>query len=118
MSWQYVATDGNYGDAQGLLFLPPLSQLSDEAPLDLGSDGSVAAWADTHGTGEVFVLVCIDDKDSTITLHADERAALATIRLNYVGPDDGDVPDEQLLDFCARQGLLVFLTSCAIPHLE
>jgi hypothetical protein len=117
MSWQYAATDGNYGDAQGMRFLPLHSQLHDDAPVDLEDDTDVAAWASTHGTDAVFVLVCIDDKDTTITLHADETEAMAAIRLNYVSTDDGEVPDEELLDFCARQGLLVHLRCCRIPQL-
>ena len=128
-SWQYVAADGNYGDARDLRFLPTPVQITgdgiDAVDVDPGfasafdpeSESAVTGWAATHGVHQVHVLVCIDDKDTHITVHPDEDDALEAVRVNYVTAQDGVVSDEELLDFCHRQGLLVYLQRTPIPFL-
>ena len=50
-----------------------------------------------------------------ITVHPDEGDALEAVRVDYVTAEDGVVSAEELLDFCHRQGLLVYSRRAPIP---
>ena len=128
-----MAADGNYGDSSGLCFLPAAVQITGDitdatnpdpdvgadlhTDLDPESESAVTGWAATHGVHQVHVLVCIDDKDTYITVHPDDVDALEAVRVNHVTAEDTHVSDEELLDFCLRQGLLVYLRRAPIPFL-